>query len=219
MNAGSTHDGSGRLLAQYFEPIFSFQGPLQSFVQIGAGRSKAFWEGQTFDMNGVFMFSQLRPRSGLNITLSARKGEQVDYANARLGDQLRLQPQVDWNVNRHFLVRLRHTSDRLKSKSGPVIFDAELTDLRLTWQFNLRSFLRLTLQRQDIERNVEVYRLQSTDPNSSTLGSQILYSYKLNPQTVFFAGYSDNRLEDDATGRLMNADRTLFFKLGYAWTP
>jgi hypothetical protein len=155
----------------------------------------------------------------LNVILRARKGDQVDYANGRLGDQLRLQPQVDWNVNRHFLVRLRHTSDRLKSKSGPVIFDAELTDLRLTWQFNLRSFLRFTVQRQVIERNLELYRLQSTDAESSTLASQLLYSYKLNPQTVFFAGYSDNRLEDDAIGSLTKTDRTLFFKLGYAWTP
>jgi hypothetical protein len=100
-----------------------------------------------------------------------------------------------------------------------VIFDAELTDLRLTWQFNLRSFLRFTVQRQVIERNLELYRLQSTDAESSTLASQLLYSYKLNPQTVFFAGYSDNRLEDDAIGSLTKTDRTLFFKLGYAWTP
>ena len=163
-----------------------------------------------FDMEGVFLFSQIRPRSGLNVILRARKGDQVDYANGRLGDQLRLQPQVDWNVNRHFLVRLRHTSDRLKSKSGPVIFDAELTDLRLTWQFNLRSFLRFTVQRQVIERNLELYRLQSTDAESSTLASQLLYSYKLNPQTVFFAGYSDNRLEDDAIGSVTKTDRTLW---------
>ena len=37
-----TQDGAGRVLAQTFEPFFSFQGPLQSFVQIGGGPSKSF---------------------------------------------------------------------------------------------------------------------------------------------------------------------------------
>ena len=46
-----------------------------------------------------------------------------------------------------------------------------------------------------------------------------MYSYKLNPQTVLFAGYSDNRIEDLSTGRDELAGRTLFFKLSYAWTP
>ena len=51
------------------------------------------------------------------------------------------------------------------------------------------------------------------------LGTQLLYSYKLNPQTVFFAGYSDNRLEDGTTGLLEPTGRTVFLKLSYAWTP
>jgi hypothetical protein len=76
----------------------------------------------------------------------------------------------------------------------------------------------VTLQDQDIERHVELYRL-TTAPTSKSLGTQLLYSYKLNPQTVFFAGYSDNRIEDGATGTLEPTGRTVFLKLSYAWTP
>jgi hypothetical protein len=47
----------------------------------------------------------------------------------------------------------------------------------------------------------------------------LLYSYKLNPQTVLFAGYSDNSIEDISTRELEKTGRTLFFKLSYAWTP
>jgi len=61
-------------------------------------------------------------------------------------------------------LRLRYTSDRLSSKSGATVFDAKLADLRLTWQFNVRSFLRLTVQDQDIERNVLLYTDPTTDP-------------------------------------------------------
>ena len=165
------------------------------------------------------MFGQFRPRSGLNINMQINRGEQIDYTNSRLADQRRIQPQVDWNATRHLLVRLRYTSDRLSSKEGPTIYDAKLMDLRLTWQFNVRSFVRLTLQDQDIDRNVDLYNDPLTDPSTSSLATQLLYSYKLNPQTVLFAGYSDSSIDADATGELEMTGRTLFFKLSYAWTP
>jgi len=212
-------DAAGQMLERTFQPFFSFGGPLQSFMQIGIGPREEFWNGQVFEMDGGFMFAQLRPRSGLNINIQARRGEQIDYANSRLADQRRIQPTIDWNATRHLLVRLRYTSDRLSSKEGPTVFNAKLTDLRLTWQFNLRSFVRLTVQDQDIERNVEMYNDPLTDPSTSSLNSQLLYSYKLNPQTVLFAGYSSNSSEDDVTATLEETGRTLFFKLSYAWTP
>jgi hypothetical protein len=137
-----------------------------------------------------------------------------------LADQRRIQPQIDWNATRHLLVRVRYTNDRLSAKDGPTIFHANLTDLRLTWQFNVRSFVRLTLQKQDVRRNVDLYSIAATtDSRTRTLASQLLYSYKLNPQTVLFAGYSDNHVEDDFTGELEKTGRAVFFKLSYAWTP
>ena len=54
--------------------------------------------------------------------------------------------------------------------------------------------------------------------------SQILFSYKINPQTVFFLGYSDNyrnRNYLDERGELDDSltqtNWTLFTKIGYAW--
>ena len=53
------------------------------------------------------------------------------------------------------------------------------------------------------------------EQNGSFLGS-VLYSYKLNWQTVLFAGYGDDRLllEDD---QLVRTGRSLFFKVSYAF--
>jgi hypothetical protein len=212
-------DSAGQLLERTLQPFFTFQGPWQSFVRMGAGPRKEFWNGQLYDMQTGFMYGQFRPRSGLNIMMTVNRGDQIDYANSRVGDQRRIQPQIDWNATRHLLIRLRYTRDRLSSQSGPTIFDAKLTDVRLTWQFNVRSFVRLTLQDQDIERNVDLYTNRLTDPSTSSLGTQLLYSYKLNPQTVLFAGYSDNSIEDDVTQELEQTGRTLFLKLSYAWTP
>jgi hypothetical protein len=50
------------------------------------------------------------------------------------------------------------------------------------------------------------------------LANQLLFSYKINPQTVLFAGYSDNHFADGFQAvDLKQQSRTFFFKLGYAW--
>jgi hypothetical protein len=56
------------------------------------------------------------------------------------------------------------------------------------------------------------------EPESERLFSQLLFSYKLNPQTVFFLGYSDISLANQRLD-LTRANRTFFLKIGYAWLP
>jgi hypothetical protein len=188
-------------------------------MEIDVGLQQQFWNGQVFGMKSVFVYAQMRPAGGVAAYFQGRYGEQLDYANSLVRDEQRIQPQIEWNATRHLLVRGRYTLDRLWSKEGPIVYKARLTDLRLTWQFNVRSFLRLTLQGSDVERNLSQYVDPTTTPSSASRASQILYSYKLNPQTVFFAGYSTNQLEDETTGRIEPTGRTAFLKVSYAWTP
>jgi hypothetical protein len=227
-NRAETTDGEP--ISRGVQPFITIQGPMQSAMQFGVGVSEASWLGEVYDTQGGFMFGQVRPRSGLNLSMSVNRGEQIDFTNQRLADSRRIQPQVDWNATRHLLVRLRYSKDRLSKQDGSTIFNAELVDLRLTWQFNVRSFVRLTLQDQEIDRTLGNYL---TDPDddpatppvtlpparTSTFASQLLYSYKLNPQTVLFAGYSDNSIENLTTREFEKTGRTFFFKLSYAWTP
>ena len=74
------------------------------------------------------------------------------------------------------------------------------------------------MQHQEIERNQAMY-IDEVDAKTRDVGRQLLYSYKLNPQTVFFLGYSDSHLNDDDLDTLTTTDRTYFMKIGYAWTP
>jgi hypothetical protein len=210
---------SGQMLARSAQPFFSFNGPWQSFMQITAGPQQEYWNGQVFDLDNGFVFAQFRPASGVVIWFQGRLGEALDYANSRVGDQHRIQPQLEWNMTRHLLLRMRYTSDRLSSKTGPTIYKAELTDVRVTWQFNVRSFVRFTWQGEDTKRNLSLYDDPTTDPSTSTRATEILYSYKVNPQTVLFAGYANNASEDETTGALEPTGRTLFFKVSYAWHP
>jgi hypothetical protein len=218
-NTGSLHDGDDHLQNRFSEVFFSLQGPWQSFLQSGFSEQREFWDGNLYDANGSFMFGQIRPVSGLSINLSMNRGDQVDFSNSRLGKQLNIAPGVEWNINRHLLLRLRHTFASLDTQAGDNIFEAQLNDLRLTWQFNTRSFLRLAMQERKVERNLAAYNDPDTERYSQTLGTQLLYSYKLNPRTVFFVGYSDNQIEDDERPDMTTLDRTLFLKLSYAWMP
>jgi Domain of unknown function (DUF5916)/Carbohydrate family 9 binding domain-like len=215
----NARDTQGHLLGRSAQPFFSFDGFLQSYLEIDVGPRQELWDGQVFDMSTVFVYAQMRPASGVSAYFQGRYGEQLDYANSLVRDEQRIQPQLEWNATRHLLVRGRYTLDRLWSKQGPIVYKARLTDLRLTWQFNVRSFLRLTLQGSDVERNVSQYVDPATTPSSASRAAQLLYSYKLNPQTVFFAGYSSSQLEDETAGRIEPTGRTAFLKVSYAWTP
>jgi hypothetical protein len=68
----------------------------------------------------------------------------------------------------------------------------------------------------DLERDPALYTFP-TEEHASDLFNQLLFSYKVNPQTVLFLGYSDNyRGEERAIDRLPQTNRTLFLKVGYA---
>ena len=145
-------------------------------------------------------------------------GDQIDFDNTRLGEQIVFEPFVTWNVNRNLLLRYNAVLVQLDTQQGAKIFDAAVHDVRLTWQFSVRSFVRLTTQFQDVERNQAEY-IDSVDARSRDVGRQLLYSYKINPQTVFFLGYSDQLVDEDALDGLTTTDRTWFMKIGYAFTP
>jgi hypothetical protein len=219
MQNSRTVENGGQLLERNTQLFFIFNGPLQSFMRTGLIMRQQYWAGELFDAQGIFAFGQVRPIGGLSVGTAVRRSEQVDFANARIADEVMFEPSLEWNANRNLLIRLQHTSQRFTGKEGPMIFDAQLTDLRMTWQFSVRSFVRLTMQRQRVERNPDMYVFPGVEPRTESFGSQLLYSYKLNPQTVVFAGYSGNLREDSTFRSLTETDRVFFIKMSYAWIP
>ena len=213
------HDEQGRMLERELESYFTIRGPMQSVVQAGALTRDKLFDDVLFKEDRLSLYAEIQPRGGLEFGLWTSVGDQIDFDNTRLGDQVAIEPFATWNVNRNLLLRYRGNFVKLDTKEGPNVFDASVQDLRLTWQFSVRSFLRFTTQYSDVRRNPEVYVDDAVEARSINFGRQLLYSYKLNPQTVFFLGYSDALVENDELGRLTTTDRTWFMKIGYAWTP
>ncbi len=213
-----THDEQGRMLEREVEAKFMIGWPLQTWSIIGIESKDELFDDILFHEENVSFYGQSRPLAGLEFGIYVEAGDQIDYANSRLGDQLYVEPFVNWNANKNLLLRFQGTLSRLDSKEGPNIFNVQLYDVRVTWQFSVRSYIRFTTQYQVVDRNPDVY-IDPVESETTDIGRQLLYSYKLNPQTVFFLGYSDQLIEDDFIDILTTTDRTWFMKVSYAWTP
>ena len=156
----------------------------------------------------------VRPSGDLALTISGSHGGDIDYANGRDADRFLLGALFEYSIGRHFSGNLRHNIQKLDVAGGE-LFTANLTQARLVYNFNVRMFVRAIVQYTDIQRNPQRYEFE-IGPESQRLFSQFLFSYKLNPQTVILAGYSDNYFGDEQID-VTQADRTFFLKLGYAW--
>jgi hypothetical protein len=114
------------------------------------------------------------------------------------------------------LLRTEDTFEQL-NVGGDQLFTANLIQTRLVYQFNVKTFARVIFQYVDVVRNRNLYDdPDDVEARSRDLFTQFLFSYKINPQTVLFLGYSDN-YDDEDRSSVIRTDRTFFFKIGYAW--
>ena len=125
-----------------------------------------------------------------------------------------MRPSFRYTAGRHVYIHFSHILNQLDVDGGR-LFRAHAPELRLIHQFNTRAFVRLILQYTRIERDPSLYT-EPVDAQSEHLFSQFLFTYKINPQTALYVGYSDNQVADDEFD-LTRVDRTLFMKVGYAF--
>jgi hypothetical protein len=223
LNGGWWRDENldGRLTMEGLWGNVYFEGPLQTFFWINPDRVHEYFEGQIFPQTRLWTGWGIRPSGNLGVNLQFVTGDAIDFANARKAFRLELSPSVDLRLGRHIDVRLSHRLQRLSSE-GTEIFTANLSQIRTVYNFNPRTFVRAIIQLRYTDRNPEVHE-DEVNREEQNLFSQLLFSYKVNPQTVFFLGYTDTRLgstaEDFQTIPLTQSSRTFFMKLGYAWRP
>ncbi|MES1245109.1 MAG: DUF5916 domain-containing protein [Acidobacteriota bacterium] len=207
----------GALLEDELEAWAGVGGPLQSFYFLDLGHRKRTWNGRLFEGSFLFYQVEMRPTGELYLLLEGNLAETIDLANTRPADRIEIRPSVTWNVGRHLQLGLDHVFQRLDVDDGRLL-EANLTQLRTVYQLNIRTFVRAILQYESLDRNPDLFS-QPVSKDEEQLFTQLLFSYKLNPQTVLFLGYSDNSSGAELPERtieLTRSDRTLFFKVGYA---
>lgn len=217
LNAGSGYfymvDYNNQLLLKYTQFYINYSGPLQSYCSLQTNLGKRTYLGKEFNENYLSMFLQARPSGSLNLWVSGTFGGRIDYSNVRAGTRVSLNPGIQYNMGRHLYLGLDHVFERLNVEAGR-LYTANLSNVRVIYQFNRRAFLRTILQYADYQYNSELY-LRPRDPEYKHLFSQILFSYKINPQTVLFLGYSDDYFGYSEIPLKQN-NRTFFMKIGYA---
>lgn len=210
--ASRTEDHSGRLTDENVELSTLINGPLQSVIQVNLRRQSTFFIDTLHeDLMRAEAFFEMQPGAIGKFSLFIQAGETVDFTNNQPADVLLLNPAAEVKLGRHVNAQLSHILQRLDVDSGR-LSDTNITELRLVYNIDVRSFVRAIVQNVDIERDPASF----PQPQVQTLFTQLLFSYKVNPQTVLFLGYSDNQLGLQQVD-LTRTDRTFFAKIGYAW--
>jgi len=190
-----------------------YEGPLQTEGTAIARINEERYDGVLYRLPEFLLDFNLRPRGGLLCGLSAVVGQAVDYSNSRPADNISFNPFVIANVGPHLNVTLDNYTQRL-SHDGGRIYTANLLQTKFVYNFNVKTAVRAILQYLNVDRDPAQYD-SDVDSRTRSLFSQFLFSYKFNPQTVLFLGYSDNS-DGTQVVDLTRADRTFFLKLGYA---
>jgi hypothetical protein len=210
----NTEDQEGQHLERNVNLYAWARGPRQSFLRVDVTEGDRFSIDDTFDTDRLTLYGEFQAHPDVFVTGQVITGNQVDFANARQGEQLRIDPGLRWNAGRHLRLNFNHFYDTLDVEGG-TLFTANLTELRATYQFNNRTFVRWIGQHLDVERDRSLYTFE-VEAHSRDFFNQLLFSYKVNPITVLFLGYSDTWYGNEQFAAEQQS-ATLFFKVGYAW--
>lgn len=164
---------------------------------------------QEFDIQRATFWGEFNPVADLGVEFSYTWGDDIDFSSSRAADVETLVSVFDYQLSSSTNTELEYISETLDTDLGRV-YQVKLANLRLAYQLDEKSFFRLTLQ----SRNTD---LANAESDFELLASQLIYSYKVNPFTLVYFGYSDKYLTDINSFDLEKTDKTLFFKFSYAW--
>jgi len=226
-----THNDNDELIEKEFDLSFHLSARYESYFRLSYSnrdkvgsrldKSSLAIDGNTtlFTESQYALFAEFKPVAGIYFNTRMEIGDKIDISNNRLGDIKEIRPTFNWNVNQHLEFKLKQTYRQLDADNANV-FIARLTDLRTTFQFNVQSFLRFSFIYNNTSRNPNNYLYEDPDDidsHSKSVSTELLYAYKINPQTVFYLGYSDHHQAEEDFSELEQDERSLFMKFSYAW--
>lgn len=214
---GGLEGFEGGLLEEQVRIYGTVEGPLDSRLHLQLGQRDRTYTGvlfpkqQTWQLEGAF-----RPMAALRFAFRAEGGDSIDFTGVRPGRRSKLRPEMNLLLGRHLRANLALERNSL-NVDGDRLFQADVAELRLVYQFTARAFVRSIFQYTQIERTPELY----ADPvpfQDDNLFGQLLFTYRLSPETALFFGYTGQYNALDSSG-LIETGNTLFLKLSYDWRP
>ena len=188
----------------------TYEGPRQTTVDLLVAPNQEYFRGTTYHHLRYSISTSTQLSRDVFAGVSVRWGENIDFTNLRSADTVTISPFADFNIGRRFRGEIAWDRQWFDTKDGGRIFTVDLPQARFLYHFSGRAFARAIVQYRSLERDPALYivpvRAKQTD-----LLTQLLLSYRLNAQTVFLAGYSDDYDNSE------QVSRAVFAKLSYAW--
>lgn len=220
VNADRKADRAGALISRDIQSGFAIDTRWNGFMQFRYIDDDIRSGGRTISQKQVGYIVQFSPsRRVTQLSLDGTTGQQIDFANSRSGTGTSINLQATLNPTIHLNLVLAQNQRWVNVDDAAAIsrqlFIARVSRLRGTYTFTSRLFARGIAQYVSTNRDVSLFASGTPAARSGTVSGQLLLSYKLNWQSVMFAGYGDDR---DLTDRdeLVKTGRQLFVKLSYA---
>ena len=213
-------DQNGNFLGEEQALNFSFQGTMQSFFYFEGERSREAYNGYIYELRTGRTSLRFQPSRDIQVYFNCNFGDRIDYSNSRLGSWFGLYGSITYNLRKKFKLNLDHIYEKM-NVNHQSLYTSNITQGSLIFHLNARIFFRGILQYVDYRYNMANYTFE-IDPRYQELFTQLLFSYRLNPRTVLFLGYTDNsegHYQDQVNHefRLTRKDRTFFMKISYSW--
>jgi hypothetical protein len=215
-------DRAGDLLNRDYSPGFGLDAIGNTFVRLrwSWNRVRAGEGTETLPRSRLVYVVQTRPSRFLSdLTAEGNVGGEVDFDNVRTGTGWNLVLGATLRPTDHLELRLnlghRHLAVDTPAGDKARLFTAEVDRVRATYNVSARTFFRAIVQYVNTTRDPALY-LDPVEARTADLSGSLLFAYKLNWQTVVFAGYGDDRelLETEDWGR---TSRQFFVKVSYAF--
>ena len=219
-NFQQQNDSTGRLIGRQIEPGTGMDTRWGGFMQYRLTNDRVLSGSRVFTRNRfnyVIFFAPSRRVSQIGVF--GNLGQEVDFANSRLGHGPSTEVQLTLNATNHLAfdvsstIRSLHVND--PAGVSRRLFTAQVSRVKSTYTFNARMFTRGIVQYVETRNDPSLF-LNPVRARSGSLEASALLAYKLNWQSVMFVGYGDTR-ELSERERLEKQDRQFFVKLSYAF--
>lgn len=207
-------DQRGKLLEETSRLMGRYHGPLQSTVFLTLFHYRKGWQNREFSGRGFRVFANVRFSGDLTASCGVEGGDAIDYSGNRPATRWEISPGFTLNLGRHLYLQGDFSAERL-AVAGGELYRAWVGELRVVYYFNVRSFLRLLTQHSYL-RTYPWRFPEPPEPLSREWRHQLLFAYKLSPQTLLYVGAGDEEAGNHQVAAA-TTQRSLFLKLSYQW--
>ena len=204
------------LLEEEWEFSAILEGEMQSVIELGTLSRNSLYQTKYYEEKQLTFWMELTPISNITVSSFIKYGDQIDFSNEQLGTRFKIASQINWQINKNMQLEAEYDYSYLEVDDGE-LYNAWVIDSKFIWQFNSRQQLRFIVQYTQLNQDRSLYKNpEYINDKDEYLTTQLLYSYTINPQTLFYLGYADNGFEED-NQQFIRTDRTVFAKFSYAY--